>query len=214
VLQSDELLELLYAAAGTPGLWPQFLAQLGKGLHAPGASFMVHYPSAKQYRIEASVGLPPESFSPYAEHYGAIDPWFLGGKKLRIGTAELGSWLCPPSRFEKTAFYNEFMRQHNRYFHQCGIMLENRDGNLAALTLLRERRQRDFNDEHVRLLTKLSRHLQQALVMHRKLRDSEQMLRASAGVSSRFDIAWILVRADGTICYMNSAAENKAHLPG
>lgn len=200
-------MELLYAAAGEPKLWPEFLTAISRRFAAPGVGFIFHCPSKKQYEVNVNVGLPPESIRPYAEQFGAKDPWEPAARRLPEGRAELGSILCPPAIFRKSDFYNEFLRKFRPFIWQCCVVVENRQGILGTLSCLREPGQRDFSQRHLGFLIKLSRHLRQALVIHRRIQDCQQMALAARDVSERLDAGLILATGDGAVRYASPAAE-------
>lgn len=201
-----ELVELLYAAAGEPKLWTQFLSHLAVRLKASGAGFMVHHPREHQYGIDVSCQLPIESFPHYAAYYGAIDPWFRSGTSRPEGMVALGSSLCSPSAFRETEFYNDFLSKYD-FFYQCGVTLESSNGNRTVLSLLRTNRQPDFGDSDIRLLTDLVPHLRRALSLHRKMIDLRQTATASLHALDSFDTGIVGVQADGTVSFTNQKAE-------
>lgn len=205
-----ELVELLYTAPGEPKLWTQFLSHLTVRLKASGAGFMVHHPSQRQYGIDVSCQLPIESFPPYANYYGAIDPWFRSGTNRVAGMVASGSSFCPPSAFRETEFYNDFLRKYD-FFYQCGVTLENSNGNRTVLSLLRTNRQPDFLDSDIRLLIDLVPHLRRALSLHRKMIDLRQTATASLHALDSFDTGVIGVQADGTVSFANQKAEVILH---
>jgi DNA-binding CsgD family transcriptional regulator len=203
----DDLLDLLYSAAGDPAVWTEFLALLGRRASANGVALIWHDPADRQFSFAEQWGFPADGQRLYEEYYGAIDPYYVRGKEsLVAGVVELGSDLCPPSVLESTEYYNDYSRRYP-YYHQCGVIIENREQSRAVLTLLRARQQRDFEPPDIQFLTNLYPHLRRALQVHRRMVDLKLAASAAVSVIDALDVGLIGLDSRGKICIMNRQAE-------
>ncbi len=206
--RGSELLELLYSAVGEPTLWNEFLFRVTEHLNASMAAFLSVDPDSERSSVHLHAGWPSDVVRQYEAYYGAIDCWYLGYKNqnLRSWTGT-GDSLCLPSELEKTEFYNDFLRAHDVY-HECGLILENGQGKVLALSAVRSQQSREFDTTHVQFLERLAPHLTGALDLHRKMLDLKHAASAAADVLEALDGALVGVDGDGKICFMNGVAES------
>src|ERR1700740_3303428 len=121
--RSSELLAFLYSAVGDLTLWNEFLARVSEHLGAQRTAFLSIDPDSQRTSVHLYTGWPPDAVGQDEAYYGALDFWYLGyknqGRRAWTGT---GDSLCPPSKLEKTEFYNDFLQPHDVY-HECGVIL-------------------------------------------------------------------------------------------
>jgi DNA-binding CsgD family transcriptional regulator/PAS domain-containing protein len=204
----EELVNLLYEAAGEVTLWREFLAGLLQRVNGRMAAFISHAPTSGKYPLVISVGADPEEERLYEAYYGAKDPWYVYGKqKLVEGWVDRGSSLCTPSDVVKTEFYNDFFRFYG-HFYPLAAILEHQGDDRSFLTVLRDRSQPDFSNSDVRFLRQLFPHLRRALKLHRRMMDLRQAARTSANLLDALDTPLIGLDSDGKVLFMNRTSES------
>lgn len=219
----DHLLDLLYTAATDAAGWPHFLGALTGMFCAQWAS-LLETPTAvpplpqalPASRIAEHFGIPADARNLYDTFYAAKDPWFLAVQRRKLTEwIGLGSELCPPARFERTEFYNEFFRA-GRYpaFYQLGVMLSLEGGPQAVLTILRDRRQKDFGKNELRRLQTLKPHLRRALEIRRKTTGLRQAAEGAGDLMASVDLGLIGLDGACRVRFTNSLAEEVLRVGG
>jgi len=204
----DQLLDVLYSAAGEPERWGLFLGEVARRLDAAWIAFLSIDPSADQRSVHSQFGVPEEAARLYSQYYGAIDPWFLGYRKKKMkGWVGRGTELCPRHELEKTEFRHEFLRPFD-LIHECGIITEDSGGKLAVLTALRRPRQDDFDQEDVALLKSLTPHMTRAVLLHGRMMDLKQASAAAGSVLDSMDVALLGLSGEGKLCFTNALADS------
>lgn len=204
----DQLLDVLYSAAGEPERWRCFLAEVARRLDAAWVAFLSIDPAAQRHSIESHFGVPQEAIRIYAQYYGAIDPWFLGyQKRNRQGWIGRGTELCSRHDVENTEFHHDFLRPFD-LIHECGMIHEDSRGALAVLTALRRPRQTDFAPRDVAFLKCLTPHLTRALLLHGKIMDIQQTSAAARQVLDSIDVALLGLTSEGRVCFTNGLADS------
>jgi hypothetical protein len=159
----------LYAAAGDGQLWAVFLENLAEAMPA-GPTSLLYYDRVHNIgNIAINVRLDPHRSKQYTEYFGARDPWGLNGKELLVAGAILpGQMLVDDAIYEKTEFYQDFMRPMG-LFHQVAAVIEHSDSMIAAISSIRPKEAGPYGDTELLLLTTLMPHFQQALKLHAQL---------------------------------------------
>jgi DNA-binding CsgD family transcriptional regulator len=204
----DQLLDVLYSAAGEPERWHHFLGKVARRLDAAWVAFLSIDPSEHRHSIDSHFGVPEEATRLYAQHYGAIDPWFLGYQKRKTqGWIGRGTELCPRYEVENTEFHHDFLRPFD-LIHECGMINEDPGGKLAVLTALRRPRQNEFAQKDVGFLKSLTPHLTRALLLHGKMMDLKRASAAAASVLDSIDVALLGLSGEGKLCFTNALADS------
>jgi DNA-binding CsgD family transcriptional regulator len=206
-----QLLDVLYSAAGEPERWRHFLGEVARRLDAAWVAFLSIDPLAHRHSIESHFGVPEEATRLYAQHYGAIDPWFLGYQKRKTqGWVGRGTELCPRHEVESTEFHHDFLRPFD-LIHECGMISEDPDGKLAVLTALRRPRQHDFAHNDVAFLKSLTPHVARAVLLHGRMMDLKEASAVATNILDSMDVALIGLSSEGKLCFTNSLADAILH---
>jgi len=163
------------------------------------------------YSIQASVGVSSEANALYNQHFGQLDEWFLGGRKIfRPNLVFDGRELCPAEKFAESEFYNDFLKRHcEDSFHECGAVLGmsvNKNAPPSLVSFLRTRRQGPFHQRELRILRKLLPHLQRGIQLHRRIVDLRLKNSVQSWALDRVSFGIVLLRADGGVVVANRAA--------
>lgn len=82
-----ELVDLIYSAAGDPGIWSVLLERLAKTFQGSAGSLHSHVISTQEASVGALWEIDPFWVRQYVNYYSQINPCFILGKSLiRPGT--------------------------------------------------------------------------------------------------------------------------------
>ncbi len=144
----------------------------------------------------------------YTENFTGSDLWSLAG--LHPDRANQ-VWNCdelvPVSTYEKTAFYNDWIRaMGDDTYHCIGIAMQTQWG-FGFIGLHRGRTQGSFSEEHVRALKDDVSHLGRMLMMRGRLTSADRMAVQRKAMVDVVGHAMMLVSDSGHIVDSNAAAE-------
>ena len=205
----SQVLSILYEAAAEPVLWTQFLDELNTALQAGHACVTAVGREPSQHRVLLQ-GYTPEEERAYREYYRDLDVVLqsLIERHAREaywhGSAET---LVPPATMERTELYNDFMLPAG--VHHGGIVSQRGRGDysMVGLAVWRDRREKPFEPNELKILEMLGPHLEQgfALNVHlSQLRAEKECLKAGLDASS---IALIGLDARGSVMTISDAAQ-------
>lgn len=80
-----KLVEQIYDAAANKDSWEEFLSTLSEICYCTMAVLFWRDAARKQYDYTASLGIPPEYFRLYTEHFGSV----MNGSEVALGCSEL-----------------------------------------------------------------------------------------------------------------------------
>ncbi len=209
--QFSALLDTLYGAAGDHPAWQRFLAKFVSLLGAQSSVLLAFNDRNASYNINVSVGVSQEANVLYNEHYSQVDPWFLAGKEVfRPGLVYNGLKLCPAQHFDKSEFYNDFLKRHcDNLFYLCGAVLEMEPNQTAPPLLLsihRNRRKGAFQQHELRVLGRMVPHLQRGIELHRRIVDLRLKSDMQSWTLDQVSFGIVLLRAGGKILVANKSA--------
>ena len=91
--------------------WQRFLAELVNTVKAQTSVMLACDGRHASYSVNASVGVSPEANALYNQHYGKLDPWYLGGRAIFEPNLIFdGRELCSVEKFAQSEFYNDFFQ--------------------------------------------------------------------------------------------------------
>lgn len=204
-VQLSTLLGSLYDAAAEPGLWGQFLQQLGQSTRATAAALVWHEFDHAPSMISSSWQLNPDSIHLYQKHYYALDIWAQRARTKGAGSVVNSECLCPLQEMKTTEIFNDFLVPDNVQHGMFGILEDNKCRG-GSISLYRDRKRPEFASRDTRILEFLTPHLQRAFRLHSHLTE----LRSRAeGVEAALDClstGVVLFGACGEASFLNRAA--------
>ena len=137
-----------------------------------------------------SLGL---SVDKYRRVYSALNPILpLAMAAMRPGDVACGSDFIELKAYQRTAFYNEWIRPQG-YLHELGSLLEARSDFSAMLFVARAPGQRQFGTSERELLRAVVPHVRTALALARRLESGQQAELARHALARR---GWIAIGHD------------------
>jgi DNA-binding CsgD family transcriptional regulator/PAS domain-containing protein len=109
-----------------------------------------------------------EQLNRYANQFAALDPWAESASRRQANEAIDLETLVPSSLYERSIFYNEFIRPMGDDTYRCmGVRIENSDG-AGMIAIQRGKSQDSFEPELVARLSDASAHLRRLLAVRGK----------------------------------------------
>jgi DNA-binding CsgD family transcriptional regulator len=201
----DRLISDLYEAAADPAAWPSCLTRLATLFKADGAYCAIADPHAGTFPFSALVGYNPTELAAYDTYYSAIDP--VVPPFLRPS----GRPMSVPMVVELDAYRRSEV--YNDYFHRLGV--EHRLGfsvaagtdRLGFMSVLRNRRRRDFDQTDATALARLAPHFRRVLQLRDRLTAAATERSAGRVVLERLPQAVFATDAKGRLRLRNRAAD-------
>ena len=197
---------MIYSAVEDSRLWQSVLARIADAVEASGASLLSH-DLARAGAVAVVSGLNPETMRLYNERYHQVDLWALSPRFRSLAKAELAipdEAILSRASLKKTEWF-AFINQYEiaRMMH---AVLRTEPGGATGMSLHRRERDRPFGTAEIRFVTALTPHLQQALRVQSILLEAVRETHAALDGLDALQIGALLVAADGTVIYANSAA--------
>ena len=200
------LVELVYEAAGDDGLWTPFLEGLMSRTGDKAVALNLQDLRRPGGEIVAQVGFDPGYQERYAEHYGAVNPWFTRSRvPLTIGAVSPTAAVFPEDQLVKTEFYSDYLAPQG-LFRGLGLVVSGSDSSVAVLTLMRSRDLPDYGPPEERLMAHLAPHLQRAFLLRSRLSALREERRVTLEALDELPSALLLLDANGLPVLANRAA--------
>ncbi len=203
-----ETIDSIYGAALEPDGWQNALAQVTHLLGGHGGLIQSTAVSPEAGGLWVGHNVPEAKIPGYLAHYYHKDLWRLAGDRLRdLGVAS-SDMLVDPRTFERSEFWNEFLREMD-FFHLSGsIPVMASDGSPETkISVFRGRRRAGFDATDMRLHRLLVPHLRRAFQLHWRLRWLTARAEGAIGALDQVQISIFLVDRDARIVHANQAAE-------
>jgi len=204
--RESDLIETAYRAAGTPALWEETLPEWASLFGADEALLVAEEFSSAAPPIRHCTR-PPEDLL-WEAYFGRhrSNPFTAASLALPAGAVGRTDEALPRRALLDSAFYQEVLEPLG-VLHSLGANLINEPGMFGYLAFLRGPRSGRFEAPKLDLLSRLTRHLGQA--MRLQLHLEGLTLEHAAALDALYHVARgvILVTAHGRIVFSNAAAE-------
>jgi DNA-binding CsgD family transcriptional regulator len=187
-----ELVGLVYEAVVDEGAWKVFLERLRDALGGCQAALFIQGLDGAPSRM-LSLG-DPEKDREYAEHYGAVNPWFTKGAHLiRPGNVVTSEWLAP-EELRRSEFYGDWLKPQKMFHAINGFLFEGAGmaGNLSVATPWRRG---GFSTDELRLFRELVPHVQRAVSLQGRLGAPAAGTSLGAWLDDAADAVFVVDRA-------------------
>jgi DNA-binding CsgD family transcriptional regulator len=192
------MIEQAYAAALDPAHWQDFTSSVGRHFRDGSTIFWHANQVAASHRYEAKV------LHALEDRYAAINPWMPKKMLMPSGTLHRTEELYPEEELVKTEFYADLMAP-NDLFKGFGISLFN-DRRFTFLSIIRSKKAGAPASEELRLLARLTPHLQRAVQVQERLQLSPALGAPALGVLDELSRGVVFVGRDRRVIHANRAA--------
>jgi len=199
-------IDQIYQAAAAPDRWPAFLEAL-RGTLGAASITLVFYRDLGD-GVVYSAGLHEPFLEAYRSGFYRSNPWQAFLPRLGEGEVHLCESVVPESELRRSEFYNQWMRPQGIAHPFLAIL--SHAGPAATVSYLsgfREEASGPFQPEGLELVQRLVPHLQQALVIHRRIQSAEIWAEAAEGALDRISGGVILLDERGAPIFTNRTAD-------
>lgn len=192
--------EQIYTAALDPTAWPAALAGMRDLVDGAAVSLRVEAFAPSSLR-QTWLGFEPAFQKAYLDHYWRDDVCSSGWPTGRMSTADE---LVPAAVRLRTAFFNDLCVPF-ALEDLVGGLVESSPGVSIALSIMRGRARRRFDEKHAALLDALVPHLQRAVRINAALESAERASAAAWDVFDRLPVGIFAVDGAGKLKHANRA---------
>ncbi|HEX9933216.1 MAG TPA: hypothetical protein VGB08_10280, partial [Allosphingosinicella sp.] len=167
-----------------------------------------HYSDGTADILSHSSYFSPEQLALYGSHFAPLDPWAqAAARHQRVNEAADLESLVAESEYERSAFYNDYIRAMGDDTYRCiGVRVESPWGS-GMVALQRGKSQERFAPEALARLEEDVRHLQRLLVVRGRLAAAERRFASVSAAVDALATALIVVTRTGRVLHANCAAE-------
>lgn len=198
-----DLIGLVYEAILRPDHWDVFVESFARALKANCAHLQVFDWDRQEPLAFSEWQTDPGAMHAYYDHYIATDIWLqaphIPGEPVRSGT------LVEASTFERSEFYNDFLRELDIY-HLCGFVDGPANGIQTSLSFHRPRRAENFTCEDLALTAALAPHVNRAARIAHQVDALREMLGQSNEAMDRVSFGIVALDDTGYVREMNRSA--------
>lgn len=199
-----DLIALVYGAVDEPHLWSVVLEEIAEAVNSGCTFLFADSERCAQGSLLALARTEPAYLALYAQHYSSVNILAdVCDRMFPEGTIRYSHIAVPDFVFEKSEFYNDYLRAEN-YFYSCGIKIAIPDEKPAYLSTVRSRHLGPYTPEEGVIWTTLRPHLSRALKLHFQFTE----LRSSMGAvveHIQHGLAWL--DTTGRCLQMNRPAQ-------
>jgi len=167
-----------------------------------------HYAEGGAAVLSHSGYFTAEQMQRYGRDFAQIDPWAAAAAALqKVNTSLNLEDIVPSDAFERSAFFNEYIRPMGDDTFRCAGLRISNDRGAGMIALQRGRTQPGFSDETVRQLDDQLPHLRRMLAARGRLAVESQSATRRRSMLDTLNDALLTIDAQGRLVDGNAAAE-------
>ena len=198
-LTESEFVGLLYDTALGRVTWNRVVEALGELLEC--SSVYLDDPQHPSSEIAGAYRIPSRFVELYRAEFFKQDPWIEGVSRLGIYNKTLrGSDVVDLAAFDRSSFYNDFLRHETDAYHLAGALLGLPGGRSLIVGCHRPRALEPLPDVTLTQLDRLLPHISRAAEVHRNLLTAHDTL-------DHMPLGTIQLNRDARLLHANAAAE-------
>lgn len=201
-----ELVDLIYAAAGDPELWPKVLERIAAVARGTAGSIHHQDVTSQESNFSSLWNFDPQIVVPYVAYYGARNPHMTTRPNLiRTGAVNTTQMLCPDEVYLRSEYWQDYLRHYDA-FPAVAATLRAEGANSSNLTIFRRPDANPFGEEERRFLLILAPHLQRAFQLHTRIQGLERKGNALSDAVDHLSHGVVLLDSKGRVMLANRAA--------
>lgn len=201
----DQLLDLIYDAATDDRLWVPVLREIAGLTNSAGGVLLCQSGRDRTIFFEHQSGTSEECLQVLKERH-VLNPWTVHmATHHPVGVVMASDAILPFPELQQTAFFDEVMRPQG-LGHSAMIGLAQKPDFGVAFSLNRGPRQGPYNEQELRLLQRLTPHLQRSLKLGLRMDAYKALQRAEWRTLESLAVGIILLDRKSRILFANSAA--------
>jgi len=201
------LVEAAYTSATQPEAWQTFLSILSETAGSDVSVLHLYDQESAQGSVTWSSGMPPGLVAEYSS-WASKNP-HVGAVMTEMHTGFLlPNTRVPRAEYERSEYFNEFMRLHLPLYGTCGCCIYT-DG-VRSLFLATDRvvSRPAFDSREADLLLALLPHVQRAMALHRRLAEADLERMTGLDLLNRLEFGVVLLSDRGRLTVANDAAHH------
>lgn len=200
--------EEIYSALVDDDRFATLPARLAKTFGGRSTVIHWHHRDGSAEVLAHSKYFSDEQLRRYADEFARIDPWAEAAAREQAPNQALDlETLVPSSLYERSVFYNEFIRGMGDDTYRCmGVRIQNEWG-AGMIAIQRGKGQDGYDSEAVAKLSETSVHLRRMLSVRGKFAALEHRAKSLQMILDFMPQATLLVDESGTLLLANAAGE-------
>lgn len=199
--------EAIDRAAFDSGDWndvPSALARAFPGSF--GAFWNINY-SQTDMSFLATHNIAPDFLKSYAEHFAFINPWTEYWENIRNGTVAASEVVAPARSFDRTEFYNDWLKPQKDVEAAAGLKLVGGQGEIVTFLMHYPLSQSDrYEAAAVEVLNRVKSAVDRSISLARLLRKRSELALSGAALLERSRCAAFVVDTNRTVRDANAQA--------
>lgn len=201
-----ELVDLIYAAAGDPELWPKVLERIAAVVRGTAGSIHHQDVASQESNFSSLWNFDPQIVVPYVAYYGARNPHMTTRPQLiRTGAVNTTQMLCPDEVYLRSEYWQDYLRHYDA-FPAMAATLRAEGANSSNLTIFQRPNAAPCGEEERKFLLVLVPHLQRAFQLHTRIQGLERKGNAASEALDHLSHAVVLLDSKGRVMLANRAA--------
>jgi len=196
----------LYDAALGHRPWNEVGSELVKLVGGRTLLLSVHHPLGEAVDLVTTLGMAADDLQQYSDYYAQHDVWAQAAMARGLfGQPLTGEELVDQHTFERSLFYNEFLRPKVNIQHVTGSLMALDGGDFSVIGIHRSRDGMAFGPDSVRALGRVLPHLQRALEVRQKLKRTAAPDQSLLATFDWLSLGVVLLAANGTVIHANAS---------
>ncbi|WP_141400405.1 hypothetical protein [Magnetospirillum sp. 15-1] len=203
----SSVIEEIYQAAAEPDGWRRLVPKLAHLFHSEsGTLFTRDVQSGTVEILSVTANYDAKAIADYEAYYHKLDFWTAAALQAEVGKPFLCEQFTSENEILGSEVYNDFCKPLG-IFHGSGNLIPIDGHMVGVFGFHRPRTGLPFDEQDLRTLELLSRHLIQALRLYYRLAAAQRSGMIATAALDTLPTAVIAVETDRTLRFANTAAE-------
>ncbi len=208
-----ELTGRVYEAALDPGRWSEFVALIERFYPDARITLFGHESGCPTATLAACINYAEDDLRAYRDEFVRCSPFIAAAPRVPLGRPFLYEELVNAREFERTEYYNEYVRPRGLGCFATGLMID-RDGpagtrpkRATVLSIVDHHEDADRRARQLRLLELLEPHLKRSLQLHRAMVAEKLKADAARLAFDHWAHAALVLNACGEVVGVNRSGD-------
>lgn len=200
----DQILDLIYDAAGAHELWPSVLTAIADATRSEGGILFGQSVAAEQVYFDYNGRLDQACNQIYQERH-MQNPWSVAMENKPVGRLVFSDEIVALSELESSSFYNEVL-QPQGIGHNAMIALAAKEDFRVAFNICRSKSSGEFGSMERKTLETLAPHLRRSVALGFRLTGYLALRNAAFDVIEALADGVVLMGPRGHVLFANTKA--------
>lgn len=202
----DQLLDLIYDAAGDDKLWPSVLAAIADATRSEGGIMFGQSVTAERVYFHYNGRLDQDCNMTYQQRH-MQNPWSVAMELKPVGSLVFSDEVVALGELEGSSFYDEVLRPQG-IGHNAMIPLAAKDDFRVAFNICRTKSNGEFNSTDRKTLETLVPHLRRSVTIGSRLNGYLALRNAAFDVLDALADGVVLMGRRGHVLFANTKASS------